>query len=196
MARHARSFLLPAILGLWASAGAVASDVAIAPFVGFQYGGELQSATSGRAPIDVGLQYGATLDVPFGDRWGIDVLFARQESELASAPRREIAVERYMAGIREEKGEGRFRFRGSFFLGATRYALDGVGSDARFTLAIGLGSSVALWPRVALRADARAYYAVISSAARTACLDGSCLYLFASSGVWQGDITAGVELRF
>jgi hypothetical protein len=196
MNRRATSLLLPAIFALLAPAGAVAGDVALAPFVGLQYGGELQSVTSGRAPIDVGLQYGATLDVPFGDRWGIDLLFARQDSELASVPRQELAVERYMAGIREEKGGGRIRFRGSFFLGATRYALEGLGSDARFTLAIGLGTSLALSPRAALRADARAYYAVVSSAARTACLGGSCLYLFAASGVWQGDITAGVEIRF
>src|SRR5262245_42811170 len=187
--------LLPAVLVLSAPRGVVAGDVGIAPFVGFQFGGALQSTPYGRAPIDVGLQYGATLDVPFADRWGMDVLFARQESELASVPRLGIAVERYLAGIREEKEGGRFRFRGSFFLGATRYALEGLGSEARFTLAIGLGTSVALSPRVALRADARAYYAVVSSAGGTACV-GSCVYFFAASGVWQGDITAGVELRF
>ncbi len=194
--RPAKRLLLLAAIVLSPAAGARAGDVSIAPFVGFQYGGALHSAVSGRASIGVGLQYGATLDIPFGDRWGVDFLFARQESELRSVPRVGFAAERYMGGIREEKGDGRFRFRGNFFLGATRFAQDGRGSDVRFTGAIGLGTSLALTPHVALRADARAYYTVASFAGGSACINGSCLYAFAGSGVWQGDVTAGLELTF
>jgi hypothetical protein len=195
VARPVKLLLLAAIV-VSPAARVRAGDVSIAPFVGFQYGGALQSTSSGRASLGVGLQYGATLDIPFRDRWGIDFLFARQESELSSVPRVGFAVERYMAGIREEKGDGRFRFRGNFFLGATRLALDGLGSDVRFTGALGLGTSMALTPRVALRADARAYYTVASFAGGSACVNGSCLYAFAGSGVWQGDVTAGLELTF
>ena len=101
-----------------------------------------------------------------------------------------------MAGVREEKGNERFRFRGVFLVGATRFAVDGLGSGARFTVAPGLGGSVWLSPRLGLRADARAYYAVASFSAGSACVDGSCLYLFGSTGVWQGDLTAGLQLRF
>jgi hypothetical protein len=101
-----------------------------------------------------------------------------------------------MAGIREEKGEGRFLFRGNFFLGATRFALEGIGSEVRFTGALGLGASMALSPRLALRADARGYYAVVSSAGGAACVNGSCLYVLGGSGIFQGDVTAGLELRF
>jgi hypothetical protein len=83
-----------------------------------------------------------------------------------------------------------------FLVGATRLHLQGIGSDVRFTGALGLGGSVALSPRVALRADARAYYAFISFSAGSACVSGSCLYVFGGTGVWQGDVTAGLELRF
>lgn len=197
MGGRARVSVLPAVVLLllpsWASAG----DVGIAPFVGFQYGGAFDTAVSGRASIGIGLQYGAILDVPIGgERWGAQLLFARQQSELETSPRVGVVVERYMAGVREEKGDGRFRFRGNFYLGATRFALEGVGSDYRFTGAIGLGASVLLSPRVALRADTRAYYAVVSFSGGTACVNGSCLYVFGGSGVWQGDLTAGLELRF
>jgi len=197
MRPRARSWLLPAAFVLLPAAAAPAADVAIAPFVGFQYGGALDSVASGRASIDVGLQYGATLDVGIGQGgWGANVLFARQESELAGVPRVGIAVERYLAGVREEKGDDRFRFRGVLLIGATRFALEALGSDVRFTGAIGLGASVALSPRFGLRADARAYYAVVSFAGGTACANGSCLYVFGGTGVWQGDVTAGLELRF
>jgi hypothetical protein len=194
--RRTLLLLLPA-LSLSAPVGAPAGDVRLGPFAGIQYGGAFDSAASGRTAIGVGLQYGATLDVSIGgEQWGAQALFARQESELEGVPRLGVAVERYMLGVREEKGDERFRFRGSFFLGATRFALEGLGSDVRFTGAIGLGASVSLSPRLALRADARAFYAVVSFSGGTACVNGSCLYVFGGSGVWQGDLTAGLELRF
>jgi len=192
--RAAQIFLA---LTLLSSATARAGDVSLAPFVGFQYGGAFDSLADGRASIGVGLQYGATLDIPIGgERWGAEVLFARQESELASVPRRGVAVERYLAGVREEKEAGRFRFRGVFLLGITRFALDGLGSDVRFTGAIGLGARTSLSRRFGLRADVRGYYAVASFSGGTACVDGSCLFLFGGSGVWQGDVTGALELRF
>jgi hypothetical protein len=197
MSRRTQLFALPAALVLLSPASALAGDVTLEPFVGIQYGGAFHAVGSGRASIGVGLQYGATLDVAIGgERWGAQAFFARQDSELEGVPRLGVAVERYMAGVREEKGDGRFRFRGVFLLGATRFALDGLGSDVRFTVAPGLGASVSLSPRFALRADVRAYYAVISSAGGTACVNYSCLYVFGGTGVWQGDLTAAVELRF
>lgn len=192
-----RSALLPSLVFVLAAARAHGGDVALAPFVGFQYGGGFESDAFGRSSIGVGLQWGAVLDVPIGgERWGAELLFARQESELSGAARRDVAVERYMAGVREEKEVGRFRFRGVFLLGATRFALEGLGSDVRFTGAVGLGMGLWLGPRFGLRADARGYYAVASFSGGTACVDGSCLFVFGGSGVWQGDVTAGVELRF
>jgi hypothetical protein len=190
--------LLLAALGALASTSAFSGEVALEPFVGFQYGGAFHSESGRRAEIGIGLQYGANLDIPlFGEeRWGIDLFFARQETELEDVPRLGTAIERYMAGIREEKGDGRFRFRGNFYLGATRFILDGLGSDVRFTGAIGLGASYAVSPRFGLRADARAYYAVVSFSGGTACVSGSCIYVFGGSGVWQGDVTAGLQLKF
>jgi hypothetical protein len=197
MSRRAQLFALPAALVLLSPMSALPGDLTLEPFVGVQFGGALQAVGSGRASIGVGLQYGAMLDVAIGgEQWGAEAFFARQDSELASAPRQGIAVERYMAGVREEKGDGRFRFRGVFLLGATRFALDGLGSDVRFTVAPGLGASVSLSPRLGLRADVRAYYAVVSSAGGAACVNGTCLYGFGGTGVWQGDLTAALQLRF
>jgi hypothetical protein len=47
-----------------------------------------------------------------------------------------------------------------------------------------------------LRADVHGYYAVVTAGAGTACVSGSCLYVFGSSGIWQGDVTAALEFRF
>ena len=74
--------------------------------------------------------------------------------------------------------------------------VEGLGSDVRFTGAIGLGMRMRLGSSFGLRADVRAYYAVVSLSGGSACVDGSCLFLFGGSGIWQGDVTAGLELRF
>ena len=103
--RRAQRFALAAALALFSPASALPGDVTLEPFVGIQYGGSFHAVGSGRASIGVGLQYGATLDVAIGgERWGAQAFFARQDSELASVPHLGVAVERYMAGVREEKG--------------------------------------------------------------------------------------------
>jgi len=73
---------------------------------------------------------------------------------------------------------------------------DGFGSDVRFTAALGLGAGTSLSSRLGLRADVHGYYAVVTAGAGTACVSGSCLYVFGSSGIWQGDVTAALEFRF
>jgi hypothetical protein len=179
------------------SAPPALAQVEIAPFVGFQYGGALHCCPSGRsASIDVGLQYGATIDVPVWGRFGVELLFARQETELAGAPRVGFAVERYMAGVREEKEVGRARFLGVFLLGMTRFIPDGFDADERFSVALGLGMRMPLSRHFGVRADVRGYYAVVTTGGGIACVNGSCLFAFGGSGIWQGDVTAALMLTF
>jgi len=194
--RPAGSLLLPLACILLAAGSARAGDVEVAPFFGLQYGGSLVAPAGHKVAIDVGPQYGATLDVAITQRWSIELLYARQETEGASTLRIGLAVERYMAGVGEEKQLGRGRFLGVALLGLTRVVPDGLGADERFTVALGLGLGWPLTPRLGLRVDARGYYAFVSSGGGTACVNGSCLLVFGSSGVWQGDITAGLSWTF
>jgi hypothetical protein len=78
---------------------------------------------------------------------------SRQETEAASTPRIGLAVERYLAGVRQEKEVGRGRFLGVALLGLTRVVPDGLGADERFTVALGLGLKWPLTPRLGLRVD-------------------------------------------
>lgn len=188
--------LLPLAVILLAAAGARAGDVELAPFFGLQYGGSLVAPSGRTVAIDVGPQYGATLDVGFAQGWSIELLYARQETEAATTPRIGLSVERYLAGVRQEKDVGRGRFLGVALLGLTRVVPNGLGADERFTVALGLGLRWPLTRHLGLRADARGYYAMVSSGGGTACVNGSCLLVFGSSGVWQGDITAGLTWTF
>jgi hypothetical protein len=188
--------LLPLAFLVLAGASAHAGDIEIAPFLGLQYGGSLATPSGGKVAIDAGLQYGATLDVAFARSWSFEVLVARQETELASAPGLGLAVERYMAGVREEKELGRARFHGVGLLGLTRVVPNGLGADERFTVALGLGVRWPLTRHLGGRADVRGYYAIVSSGGGSACIDGSCVLVFGSSGVWQGDLTAALVWTF
>ena len=193
---RARQLLLPLASLVLAGAAARAGDVEIAPFLGLQYGGSLATPSGRNVAIDVGLQYGATIDVAIARSWSFEVLVARQETELASAPGLGLAVERYLAGVREEKEVGRALFHGVGLIGLTRVLPDGLGTDERFTVALGLGLRWPLARQLGVRADARGYYAIVSSGGGSACIDGSCLLVFGSSGVWQGDLTAALVWTF
>jgi hypothetical protein len=196
----ARQILLIVVAILFpASVRAGAGDVEIAPFAGLQYGGSFNSAATGRhVSFGAGLQYGGTVDVGINENWDVELLYARQSTDLSSLPRIDLTIERYMAGVREEKGDGPARFLGVFLLGLTRFApgLDGSDADERFTAALGLGVRAPLSPRFGLRADARAYYTVVTSGGGTACVNGACLFVFGSSGILQGDVTAAMVFTF
>jgi len=118
--RPAGPLLLPLAFILLAAGSARAGEVEVAPFFGLQYGGSLVAPSGRNVAIDVGPQYGATLDVAIAQGWSIELLYARQETEAVSTPRIGLAVERYMAGVRQEKEVGRGRFLGVALLGLTR----------------------------------------------------------------------------
>lgn len=173
--------------------------VELAPFGGFQFGGAFEAADSGREfSLGTGFVYGGTANIAVYPNWRVELLYSRQETELSS--RGEgfgLKVERYMAGIQEEKGD-RVRFFGDFLLGLTRFApgLDGYDADELFTLGLGLGLKTMLSPRVGLRAEARGFFAVVESGGGLVCRNGACLFRFQASGLWQGDVSAGVLVGF
>ena len=185
------------------SAGtARAGEVELSPFAGVQYGGSVESVASGRPrSFSAGFQYGGALDVAIGDGWGAEVHYSRQESELSgddTVGRFELAVERFLAGVWEEKGEGRTKVHGTFLLGVTRFTpgLGGFDSDVRFTAELGLGLKTRLSKHFGLRADVRGYFVVVDSGGGTVCSSGACLFRYSATGLFQGDLTAGVVIVF
>jgi hypothetical protein len=181
-----------------------AGEIELAPFAGLQFGGHLYNPSLGTSfSIDEDAVFGATLDVALDDNWRVELLFSRQDTELrskdAGAPRFPQVVERYMVGIQEEHGpHGPFRFFGVALLGATRLApgLSGADSELRFAVGLSLGAKVPASSRVGFRFEARGFYTVVESGGAVYCTNGACLFRFSGSGIWQGDVTAGVVLRF
>lgn len=201
MLKRWRRSALVALAVLFCARGADAGDVELTPFAGVQFPGYVDSTAGGRPfSIGIGLDYGATLDIAVAEGWRAELLYSRQATELstrAGGPRFGLKLERYLVGIEEEKGDARMRFFGVFLAGLTRFApgLDGYESEVRLTLGLSLGLKRALSERFGFRAEARGFFVNVDSGAGIIC-NGSCLFVFRGSGLWQGDLSAGVTMGF
>lgn len=182
--------------------GAWAGGVEVAPFAGVQYSGSLDSPSYGRSfSIGSGLDYGGTVDESVSPTWSIELLYSRQPTELSDGgmtPRFDLVVERYMAGIQERTGAGSTRFFGVFLLGLTRFA-PGAGSydaEERFTVGLGLGLKTYLSWRFGLRLETRGFFVPARSGGGVLCSNGSCIFRYRASGLWQGDVSVGAVVAF
>jgi hypothetical protein len=197
-----RAAPLAALAALLAGATADAGEIELQPFFGLQYGGSFASPAGVPFSFDESADYGATLDVAVAPTWRLELLYSRQETKLEppnGGPTFPQTVERYMVGISEEpETDGPFRFFGVALLGATRLVpgLSGTDSELRFAVGLSLGTKVPAGSRVGLRLEARGFYTVVDAGGAVYCANGTCLFRFNGSGIWQGDVTAGVVLRF
>jgi hypothetical protein len=131
--------------------------------------------------------------------WRVEALVSRQESRVeggAPGSHINVALERYMAGIQEEKARGGLRALGTLLVGATRFAPSGFESDIWFTIGVGLGVKTRLSDHVGLRFEARGYYTPLNSSGATVCGGGNCIFAFSGSGVFQGDVSGGMLFVF
>ena len=201
-----RSFVRGCVLVLAAALLAApgrADEVQVSPFGGVQFGGSFDSPVYGVPfELDESATLGVTVDVPIDPRWRVEFLFSRQSTELQTfgqgRPRLPQVVERYMAGIVEEpERDGPLKFFGVGLLGATRLApgLAGADSDWKFAVGLSLGLKVLPTTRLGFRFEARGFCTIVEAGSAFYCTGGTCLFRFSGSGIWQGDLTAGLVLR-
>jgi hypothetical protein len=190
--------LVFALLGFGIDAGAQTTEVAA--FGGIGFGGSLVSpASGGSTDIEVGPVYGGAVSTALSSTWRFEGSFSRQESRVAgerSGTYIHVAQERYLAGFQEELPWGNRRAFGTFLIGATRSVPAGAGDEWWFTIGLGLGFKTRLSARVGFRFEARGYYTPVTVGGVTVCGAGGCFFRYTGSGVFQGDVTAGVFFGF
>lgn len=179
---------------------APAQSVQFTPFVGYAFGGSVRDTALGeRRSLDAALAYGGALNFSISDNWRFELLYSRQPTKIenGAAPPFDVTVERYLAGFQEEKGEENLRWFGTAWLGATRF-VPGAGYDSvtKFGGGVGLGVKSYFAKNVGLRLEARAFYTLVESDGGAVCVNGRCLFAFSGSGLWQGDVSAGLILVF
>ena len=196
--RLGTAVLVFAILGLGIDAGAQTTEVAA--FGGIGFGGSLTSpGGGGSTDIDVGPLYGGAISTPLSSTWRFEGLISRQESRVEggqAGAHLHVAQERYLAGFQEEVQWGNRRAFGSFLIGATRAVPSGADDEWWFTIGLGLGFKMPLSARVGFRFEARGYYTPVTVGGATVCGAGGCFFKYTGSGVFQGDVTAGVFFGF
>jgi opacity protein-like surface antigen len=187
---------------LLGAAHADAQSVQLTPFVGWAYGGSVwDSVHENDYSFDASLAYGGSLSFKISESWRFEALYSRQATELSGeglSASFDVTVERYLAGFQEEKGEGTTRWFGSVWLGATRFVpgRGDVGSETKFSAAVGLGVKAFPVKNVGLRLEARGFYTLVKGEGGAFCANGSCLFAFSGTGMWQGDVSAGLILAF
>ena len=201
-------FLAHSVLAVlaFASTRLEAQTVQVSPFGSFEFGGALSSPVFASVySIGSSFGYGGTVDIAIAKSWRVELLYSRQTTELTgpsgvSTPRFDLAVERYMVGIQEEKGEegGKTRFFGVFLLGATRFnpTLEQYGSDSGFTLGLALGVKLLVSKNIGFRFEGRGFYTPLQTNATMLCNNGNCLFGASGSGLFQGDLSAGLIIAF
>jgi hypothetical protein len=193
---------LLALAGVLPGADARAQSVQITPFAGYAFGGSVRDAVLDESrSFEPALAYGGAVSFPVSEGWRFELLYSRQPTRLEGGlgPPFDVTIERYLAGIQEEKGEGgRVRWFGSAWLGATRFVPSPGGYDpvTKFGGGVGLGVKTFLAENVGLRFEGRAFYTLVKGEGGMACVNGDCLFVFSGSGLWQGDVSAGLILAF
>lgn len=199
-----RVVMMPAMLAVALLLGgeARAQSVQITPFVGYAFGGSVRDTVLDESrSFDAALDYGGTLNFAISESWRFELLYSRQETKISGngpSPSFDVTIERYLAGFQEEKGEGNIRYFGTFWLGATRFVpgLAGYDAETRFGGGVGLGVKTFPVKNVGLRFEARGFYTLVKGEGGAFCANGACLFAFSGTGLWQGDVSAGLILAF
>jgi len=199
---HRTTALAASVLLLAAAGAARAQSVQITPFAGYAFGGSARDAVLDQErSFESALAYGGTISFPIGESWRFELLYSRQPTELEGglAPAFDVTIERYLAGFQEEKGEGgNVRWFGSVWFGATRFVPDQGGVDpvTKFGAGVGLGVKTFLTKNLGLRFEGRGFFTLVKGDSGSFCSNGECLVVFSGTGLWQGDVSAGLILAF
>jgi opacity protein-like surface antigen len=179
------------------------AKVQIAPLAAWGFGGSVTNLDTGeKRSFEAAPVFGGALGVRVGKGWYTEGYFSRQSTKLAGggiSPDFDVALERYLLGIQQETGTNpRVRWFGTFWLGATRF-IPGHGdfdSATKFTGGLGLGVKTYFTDNIGLRLEVRGFYTLVKGEGGLACVNGSCLFAFSGSGLWQGDVGGGLVFAF
>jgi len=177
--------------------------VQISGFAGYQFGGSIWSnVLDQKFSFKSGLDYGGAVDFKIGQTWRFEVYYSRQDTALEGQGLAELGfdvkIERLMIGFLEEKGEGNVKYFGSLLVGATRYSPgpSELSNDTRFSAGLGLGVKSFFTKNVGLRLEGHAFYTSVESGGGIFCTAGQCVFRYSGSGIWQGDLAAGLIIAF
>jgi hypothetical protein len=201
------SWLLPPLV-LLASPALAADEIAfrVVPAAGVRVGGNLEDAASGAArDLQDAASFGLGLEWRAGgvDRWG-QAWYSRQASAVQTPDGRfDVTVEYLHIGGTVPIGEdGPLRGYFAAGIGATRFSPSGAGlrDKTDFSGSIGVGASMPVSRRLALRVEARGYLTLVDPDTAFFCRvdngQGACAVVATGRTLFQAELTFGVAFGF
>jgi len=177
--------------------------IEVSPFFGYRFGGDFEDAETGDTySIQDGSTFGLMIDFPLM-KTGVrtELLWCRQDSSLdlrgaELAERVSLTIDSFELGAIAEDPRDRFVEYISAHVGLTHFSADGYGSDTRVNLSAGVGAKFFFSPRVALKAEVRAFCTFVDGDATFIFADNILHITYAGSTMWQGQATVGLSVMF
>lgn len=196
--------LLIVLLGMHFSA--FGKGASLTPFYGYQFGGRA-STYEGEIRIKDSENMGVTLDVPYTGNTTIQLLYIYQDTSLQFTNKYtgitrdlfDMSVQYFHIGGTAEVAKGATTSFVSGSLGATYFDPDkaGISSETLFSLSFGMGLLKEINKRIALRFQGRLLIPIQYAGGSMFCGSGGCsIGLSGGTSILQGDVTAGVVIRF
>ena len=204
--RYVGIVVLGSCLGALGVVTPAVAGVEVTPFAGLRFGGSFDEVNTGATiSLDESGSYGLIVDVDLDPDRQIEIYLSRQSTTLSSSgtftgnPLFDLVVEYYHVGglYLIDVNNDRVRPFVSGTLGVTHMNPQGenLSSETQFSLAFGGGAKFFLTKRLGLRLDARGIFTAINSSGAVFC-SGGCAISVQSSGFLQGELSAGVVVRF
>jgi hypothetical protein len=176
-----------------------AQTVEVTPFVGYQFGGELDELGDEpiRRDLDSSPTWGLLVDVEVTHDTQVEIFYGSLGAELdrGIGDAFDVDEEILQIGAVREYDHGRpiIPYVG-LTLGATRFEI-GDDNDTRFSGAIALGAKMLVSDNLGFRFDGRLFGSSTNSST-IGCVDGVCIGDPDTSVIWQYSINAGIIVRF
>ncbi len=181
-----------------------AQTVQVAPFIGYDFRGDLYEASAGRRlDVDGARSFGVTVDVLLFDGTSLTFVYSRQQARVegfngsASLSRyAAFSVDRWHVGGTQDFESGRLRPFLAGSLGLTRFGSP-YESEVRFSLAGGGGVKLLPSEHFGVRLEGRLYAVIMGgSLDMLVCGGGGCLIGVDVGLTWQAEFTAGLVFAF
>ena len=178
----------------------------VSVYAGYRFGGELTDAATGDAwEMTEGPAYAVSAAIDIDRQSQYELYFGRRSGELVlRSSGLSPAVARVGLDITY------LQFGGTYFyeeIGRGLYLLGGVGltnlnprepgldAETNFSLNLGVGYMIPLAGRVALKLEGRAFATLVSSSSALFC-SGGCVVHIQGDTFAQGEVSAGLAVRF
>lgn len=187
------------VLAFAAASPAEAQRFEITPFVGYQFGGELEEigAETTTRNLEQSPTWGLILDYGVTSLDQVEFYYSSQGTELNRGldPALKVKIDSYQIGAIHQYSPNRpVNPYIGITLGASRFIIDG-DSDTRFSGALAGGVKMIVSDHLGFRLDGRVTGISTGSGAIT-CSDDVCIGYPHTSIIWQYTVNAGVIIHF